>query len=99
MTEELAQLNNFKSLNICIKAGYYDGDDEYKKMLVPFTNFAQMDQWTIIDLSSIQSEIKSGKVSIIGVKNYNEVAKTLDNYDLIIIPPNDYDPTPNYTSQ
>ncbi|NME67615.1 hypothetical protein [Flammeovirga aprica] len=99
LTEELAQLNNSKSLNICIKVGYYDGDDEYKKMLMPFTNFAQLEQWTIIDLSSIQSEIKSGKLSIIGIKNYNEVAKTLDNYDLIIIPPNDYDPTPNYTSQ
>ncbi|MBB6460979.1 hypothetical protein [Flammeovirga kamogawensis] len=96
LTEELATLNGTKSINIHFKPAYSDNNTEYMKYLHLFTQFGQKDQWTIIDLNSISKDIQNGKISLIGIKQYRDIKEEIDNYDLLIIPPNDYDPTPNY---
>ncbi|MCI5083285.1 MAG: hypothetical protein MRY78_16430 [Saprospiraceae bacterium] len=104
MVHEIANLNQTKDLNIGVLGRFFFDNEENKVMdnldynsqwvknFTPFYQAAQQDAWTIIDLRKLKYDWINGKY----IFNWH-LKNRMESFDLLLIPPVDYDPVPNYT--
>jgi hypothetical protein len=103
LTHELATFNDTKDLNISILGRFFFDEEEKRvidnleynslwvKSFTPFYKAGKQDQWTIIDLRPLKEAWINRKYIFDAY-----LKDRLKTHDIIIIPPVDYDPVPNY---
>ena len=108
LTEELAQRFGTKCVNIWTDDRFYlDGEEEndswasryHKTVSFQLIMMGKRDSWTAIDLQGIQEKVANGDLEIADTQLFHWIKSRLENYDLMLIPPLDFDATPNYKQQ
>lgn len=74
---------------------YLEKYASYYKRLRDFMSLAKRDQWTIIDLEAIRSDIQEGRIALPINGDYHKIKSLIDGYDYQLILPIDKRVTPN----
>lgn len=103
-TSSLASGNQQKDLNLFFMfryyidkeepLGYFDNSDNNSKWVIerqPFTQQGKINQWTLIDLKSLQKFTQTNSVWV-----YPPLLELMKRHDYIIIPPASKDIEPNF---
>lgn len=68
----------------------------YYKRLRSVISQGKMDEWTFIDLKSIRTDLKNGKIKLLRNGDYHNMKSLIEGYDYQIILPLDKEVEPNY---
>ncbi|WP_152538571.1 hypothetical protein [Aquimarina macrocephali] len=74
---------------------YLEKYASYYKRLRDFMTLAKRDQWTIIDLEAIRSDIQERRIALPVNGDYHKIKSLIDGYDYQLILPLDKRVTPN----
>ncbi|MCK0178523.1 hypothetical protein MWU50_04395 [Flavobacteriaceae bacterium S0862] len=94
LTQEIANAENAKTTNVMIPRATHEGND-YRDVGTSLINFYEKDRWTLIDLKKLRNDLNSNKFQIITHPEYRELSRTIQGFDLILIPPADHKQVPN----
>lgn len=100
---EIAAFHGNKSLNITFTNRYYmeegklvdimDTENKFQKRYLHLAQMGQKDKWVVIDLRRLLKGIHYYPIRHL----VNEqVSELINRYDILIIPPTETEPTPNY---
>jgi hypothetical protein len=97
LTQELAVQNNKTSTSIIVSGRYYSGKDRYKENDL-LMKFGDQEKWVAIDLKVLNNKLLKGEIDILDEPGYQELKRVIDGYDVLILKPDDYAQTPNYSA-